>query len=195
MVGQAVSKCATNQKRCTCNMRKVVLAVEYGWQGMRELSLLLSRRAYDVDVIIKGRVPKDVLMMITKHQGMQLIAVPRSLFRIQLLVHCVRMFCSFKSLWVITQRRETRKQERTLHWLAQLVKIVPFKLLIYEEATSGPRDMPRDIQSMSGTKSWTSNSDVTGHSISGTESRGNRLLQIDGSEIDLNRIDLTSNNR
>ena len=34
----------------------VILAVEYGWQGMRELSLAFAKLGASVDVLIKGRV-------------------------------------------------------------------------------------------------------------------------------------------
>jgi hypothetical protein len=67
---------------------KAVLAVERGWQGMRELSLAVSRRGVLVDVLIKGAVAPDVLAMVTRPIGMRVIAVRRTWFLARLVTHC-----------------------------------------------------------------------------------------------------------
>jgi len=61
--------------------KKVIIAVERGWQTSRQKAIELAKEGLHVDILIKGFVERDVLDMITRHPGMQVSAVSKALYR------------------------------------------------------------------------------------------------------------------
>ncbi|MCX5715743.1 MAG: hypothetical protein NTV07_02565 [Candidatus Omnitrophica bacterium] len=65
--------------------KKVIFAVETGWKGMREASIMLARQNIPVDIIIKGYAAPEVLAVITRpNAAYRISAVPRYFFGIYL---------------------------------------------------------------------------------------------------------------
>lgn len=116
-----------------------VLAVEDGWQGMRELSLTLAQAGRPVDVLIKGRVAPDVLGMVTRPPGMRILSVARPWFRWRLLAHCLGLSWGCRPVQVIAQRRDHPSKEQTRQWLERLRWIVPLRIFLFEEGLRGNR--------------------------------------------------------
>lgn len=120
-----------------------VLAVDYGWQGMRELSLALSRLGLPVDVLIKGRVEPDVLAIITRPANMRILVVGRLWFRLRLLGHCLAARAHDR-LVVVIQWRETSSQRRTRRWVEWLQRVAPLTLYLFQESKQGNRLLRQD---------------------------------------------------
>lgn len=116
-----------------------VLAVEHGWQGMRELSLELARLGMAVDVLIKGLVGREVLAMITRPSGMRITPVARPWFRWQLMLACVLAAVRSSPVYAVTHWRDTPSQERTRQWLERLSRMIPLRILLLEESANGTR--------------------------------------------------------
>lgn len=116
-----------------------ILAVEHGWQGMRELSLELARLGVAVEVLIKGRVGRDVLAMITRPAGMRITPVARPWFRWRLLLACLADSRGSSPVYVVTHRRDTPAHERTRQWLERLHRLTPLRILLLDEGVVGRR--------------------------------------------------------
>ena len=116
-----------------------ILAVEHGWQGMRELSLELARAGMAVEVLIKGQVASDVLAMITRPDGMQITPVSRLWFRWRLVLACLPVSRRSSPVCVVTHRRDTPAHERTRQWLERLARLLPLRILLLEEGANGTR--------------------------------------------------------
>ena len=116
---------------------KAILAVEHGWQGMRELSLAFARQGAQVDVLIKGAVAPEVLAMVTGPNGMRITAIPRVWFLVRLMVHCAFAGVGSRPVCVIAQRRESPRQERVRRWLERLGRCVPLTVVMLEENSQG----------------------------------------------------------
>jgi len=123
---------------------KAVLGVEHGWQGMRELSLELARLGMAVEVLIKGRVDRDVLEMITRPDGMRITPVARPWFRWRLTLACLLVSRRSSPVCVVTHRRDTPAHERTRQWLERLGRMIPLRILLLEEGTAGTRLLELD---------------------------------------------------
>ena len=117
----------------------VILAVEHGWQGMRELSLAFAKLGASVDVLIKGRVPSEVLAMITTPRGMRVLDAPRVMFRWCLVWSCLTASLTRRPVLVVTQQWGTRGTQITRRWMERLRRIVPFELCLLEEAKGNVR--------------------------------------------------------
>ena len=115
----------------------VMLAVEHGWQGMRELSLELARLGMAVEVLIKGRVDRDVLAMITRSEGMRITSVARPWFRWRLTLACLLVCRRSSPVCVVTHRRNTPAHERTRQWLERLGRMMPLRVLLLDECIEG----------------------------------------------------------
>jgi hypothetical protein len=138
---------------------KAILAVEHGWQGMRELSLMLARSGFAVDVIIKGKVAPEVLAMVTCPSGMRVVSVSRTWFRWRLLAHGALATWSTRPVYVITHRRDEPSQERTHRWLERLRRLSPYTILLLEEGPHGTRLMnvegrPIEVGQLEDTIRW-----------------------------------------
>ena len=114
-----------------------VLAVEHGWQGMRELSLELARLGMAVEVLIKGQVAPDVLAMITRPDGMRIAAVTRLWFRWRLMLACALASGHSSPVYAVTHRRDTPSHERTRQWLERLGRLIPLRILLLDECIEG----------------------------------------------------------
>ena len=121
-----------------------ILAVEHGWQGMRELSLELARLGMAVEVLIKGRVAPDVLAMITRPDGMRITPVGRPWFRWRLMLSCALAAGRSSPIYAVTHRRDAPSHERTRQWLERLGRMIPVRILLLEEGAAGTRLLELD---------------------------------------------------
>src|SRR3989338_1048067 len=113
-----------------------ILAVEHGWQWMRELALELARLGIAVEVLIKGQVAPDVLAMITRPDGMRITPVARPWFRWRLVLACLPVSRRSSPVCVITHRRAPPSHERTRQWLERLSRMIPLRILLLEEGAT-----------------------------------------------------------
>src|SRR3989338_2779053 len=121
-----------------------ILAVEHGWQGMRELALELARLGIAVEVLIKGQVAPDVLAMITRPDGMRITPVSRPWFRWRLTLACVLAAVRSSHIYAGTPGRDTPSHERTRQWLERLNRMLPLRILLLEEGATGTRLLELD---------------------------------------------------
>jgi hypothetical protein len=59
---------------------KALLISETGWRGIKEFSSPLVKSGFSVDIVIKGRVDRRILEIITRPGGVRIRAVPREFF-------------------------------------------------------------------------------------------------------------------
>lgn len=106
---------------------KTLFVVEVGWKGMREASLAYLKDGFSTDIVIKGKVDKEVLNVITRpDNNYRIRAIPRWFFRIYL---------SFYLLWQrILGNLEVviASKERTRGWIKGFG--IDAKLLIEKDA-------------------------------------------------------------
>lgn len=91
--------------------KKAILISEVGWRGIREFSLKLLKNGVEVDVIIKGRVNKEVFAIITKPHGLNIYAISRWFFKVYLFFYILW----HKILGNLTMIVVTK--ERTKDWI------------------------------------------------------------------------------
>ena len=101
---------------------EVLSVVERGWRGARDCSLTLNEMAIPVTHLIKGYLSRELRAMVQPYPHIQIVSVPRPLFRIGL-------------WWVLVGRTLTGRlrvvlidHERTLReasWWCRLWGVTP----------------------------------------------------------------------
>ncbi|MBI4430512.1 MAG: hypothetical protein HY587_02230 [Candidatus Omnitrophica bacterium] len=106
---------------------QVIFLVERGWRGARELAIKLARQHLTCWLIIKGKVPSDVLEIITPRAGISVRSLSRWYFKpmVALLVIWHRLFGCLKCVIV--------NKDRTLFWMSAIVRMVGCHTVLLNE--------------------------------------------------------------
>ena len=99
--------------------KRVIIVSEAGWQGARQLSIELSKHGVTATMLIKGKLNRDEVNMITKYKGIKNIFIPQKLFIVIMLI-CVLSSVIFLKPIVIFGTKE--KTEKTLLGLGKYFK-------------------------------------------------------------------------
>ena len=109
----------------------VLSVVERGWRGARECSIALSARAVPVTHLIKGSLKADLRAMIRPYPGVELISVPRAMFRAWLWGLLVWGTMLGRVRWVLVDH------ERTLREVAWWCRVCGLTLVFIQETAQG----------------------------------------------------------
>ena len=106
---------------------QVVFLVERGWRGARELAMKLARQHLTCRLIIKGKVPSDVLEIITPRAGITVTSYPKWYFKpfVAGLILWYRVFGQLKCVIV--------NKDRTLWWMALLTRLIGCQTVLLNE--------------------------------------------------------------
>jgi len=92
--------------------KRVILISETGWKGMREFSLFLSKKLVRCNVLIKGKVPREVLGIITSYKGVKISSVYRLFFIPALVMKILNPAAVFRPPLFVFSKEPTRKRMR-----------------------------------------------------------------------------------
>ena len=68
---------------------RLLIASEAGWGGARRLAIELAEKDIRVDILIKSRVSKEVLDIITPRKALKIKPIPRQFFRLRLFLEII----------------------------------------------------------------------------------------------------------
>ena len=105
----------------------VLSGVERGWRGARELSLELSARAIPVTHLIKGHLTRELRAMIQSYPAIQIVSVPRPLFRVWLWGILLRQTATGRLRWLLIDHERTLRE---VGWWCRLTGQTP--VMIHE---------------------------------------------------------------
>lgn len=100
---------------------------------MRELSLFLQERGFSIWTLIKGRISREIMDVITKYPGINLIWIRRKLFRLLALWEILKgkFFGDLKCVVV--------SKGRTQRWVGWVGRLLKFETLLLVEEDGGYR--------------------------------------------------------
>jgi len=106
---------------------EVMLLVERGWRGARELAMSLARQQIVCELVIKGDVPKDVLEIITPRKNIRIVSWSRWYFKPAIIFKIIegRIFGRLRCVIV--------NKERTLKWISMLTRRFGFETVLLSE--------------------------------------------------------------
>lgn len=106
---------------------QVIFLVERGWRGARELAITLARQHLTSRLIIKGKVPADVLEIITPRAGIQVSSYSKWYFKLSVVFIILwhRIFGRLKCVVV--------NKDRTLRWISALTRLTGCQTVLLNE--------------------------------------------------------------
>ena len=105
----------------------ILFLVERGWRGPRELALTLARQHVVSQIIIKGKVPDDVLEIITPRAGIAVISIHRWYFKLAIMWYIIRLKLFGRLKCVVVNK------ERTLRWVRLFARIMGCETVLLNE--------------------------------------------------------------
>lgn len=58
----------------------MICAVERGWKGMRQFALEMQEEGYHVDLILREKVPPEILKIISPRNGIEIVPCGKKIF-------------------------------------------------------------------------------------------------------------------
>ena len=107
--------------------KRVVCLVEPGWEGIRKLTISLADEKVPSICIIKGKLEKEVLGMITKYNGISLKSIRRGIFKLYIFLMFLRNFFLQNTICIIMDNR------KNYHWVSTLNRIFGIKTILVVE--------------------------------------------------------------
>ncbi len=109
----------------------VISLVEKGWAGARQISLELAREGIVVCHLVKGRLPRELLRVLSSHAELHLKGAPPRLFKtIAWSVLAGSQFNGAARLVLVDN-------ERTLHWVGRWFPRLRNRLVLVREQPDG----------------------------------------------------------
>ena len=114
-------------------MSYIICAVDIGWRGVREYSIIKAAEGKFVENMVKGLPPKEVLNVITKYELIKLIPTKQIFFRAFLFIRVLRakLFNNLETV-VVTKKR-------TFNWINKLGRLLKFNTRLLVESDPGYR--------------------------------------------------------
>lgn len=107
--------------------KKVVCLVEPGWEGIRKLTISLANKEISSVCIIKGKLGKEVLDMITKYNEISLRPIKRSVFKLYIFVTFFKSFLLQNTICIIMDSK------KNYPWVRTINRILGIKALLLVE--------------------------------------------------------------
>ena len=111
----------------------MICAVERGWKGMRQFALALAQKGYEVDLVLREKVPAELLKIISSRNGVRIIPCGKKIFPFRLLGTVIQRMLTHKVEWIVFNRQDRVKK---LNWF---VHFIGAKCLVLEEKGNGYR--------------------------------------------------------
>jgi len=89
--------------------KRVVIVSEAGWQGARQLSIELSKHGIAAAILIKGKLNRDEVNMITKYKGIKNIFISQKLFMVIMLMRVLFNVIFLKPIVIFGTKEKTEK--------------------------------------------------------------------------------------
>ena len=91
------------------NQKRIIIISEAGWQGVRQLSIELSKHGIAATILIKGKLNRDEVNMITKYKGIKNIFIPQKLFMVIMLMRVLSSVIFLKPVVIFSTKEKTEK--------------------------------------------------------------------------------------
>ncbi len=109
----------------------VVSLVEKGWAGARRASIPLAREGLAVRHLVKGRLRRDLLEVITPHPGMTLAGCPPRWYRLAAWLALLWGLLQGRLAWVLVDN------DRAARWVARSFPMAAGRVVLVQEAADG----------------------------------------------------------
>ena len=107
--------------------KRVVCLVETGWKGVRELSIDLVKRGVPSLCIIKGKLDKEILEIITKYEKMSPISIRRKIFKLYIVMIFLKNYALGNTICIIMDSK------KNYPWVRAINKILAIKTILLVE--------------------------------------------------------------
>jgi hypothetical protein len=105
----------------------IICGVERGWKGMRQFALAMTEKGYHVDLMLREKLPPDLLKIISHRPGIHIVSCNKKVFPFQFAAKAIGEVLFGKVVWLVFNRQERVKKNK---WLCQLVRA---ECLVLEE--------------------------------------------------------------
>ncbi len=105
----------------------IVCGVERGWKGMRQFALALADKGYEVDLLLREKIPIELLKVISPRKGIRIIPGGKKTFPFRFIAKVIEKALFHKVAWLVFNRHERVEKNR---WLRRLVRA---EYLVLEE--------------------------------------------------------------
>ena len=105
----------------------IICAVDRGWKGMRQFALALTEEGYEVALVLREKVPAELLKIISSHQRIRIIPCGKKIFPFRFVWIVLKRIFIHKVEWLVFNRQDRVKK---LNWLARFIGA---KCLVLEE--------------------------------------------------------------
>ena len=113
---------------CNSYKKRVICLVERSWGGVRKLTISLAKEGIYSVCIIKGKLEREILGMITKYNEISLIPVSRSIFKLYIFAMFLRNFILQNTNCIIMDNR------KNYSWVSAINRVSGIKtILLIEE--------------------------------------------------------------
>ena len=107
--------------------KRVVCLVEPGWEGIRKLTIALANEKVLSICIIKGKLEKEVLEIITKYDEISLKSIRRGIFKLYIFVMFLRNFLLQNTLCIVMDSR------KNYPWISRINRVLGIRTILLVE--------------------------------------------------------------
>lgn len=107
--------------------KRVICLVEPGWEGIRKLTITLANEEIPSVCVIKGKLEKEVLEMITKYNEISLKSIRRGIFKLYIFVMFLRNFLLQNTICIVMDNK------KNYHWVSAINKVLGIKTILLVE--------------------------------------------------------------
>ena len=107
--------------------KRMVCLVESGWEGIRKLTITLADHNVPSVCIIKGKLEKEVLGIITKYNQISLKSIRRSIFKLYIFMMFLKNFILQNTICIITDSK------KNYSWVSAINRILGIKTILLVE--------------------------------------------------------------
>ena len=101
--------------------------VEPGWEGIRKLTIALAKEKVPSICIIKGKLEKEVLEMLTKYDEISLKSIRRGIFKFYIFVMFFRNFLLQNTICIVMDNK------KNYHWVSAINRVLGIKTILLVE--------------------------------------------------------------
>ena len=126
--------------------KRLVGLVEPGWEGIRKLTISLANEKIPSVCIIKGKLEKEILEMITKYDEISLKSIKRGIFKLYIFVMFLKNFLLQNTICIVMDNK------KNYPWVRAINRIFGIKTILLVEKghdyTLFSDERPKDIESI-----------------------------------------------
>ena len=107
--------------------KRVICLVETGWQGIRTVTISLANQKIPSLCIIKGKLNKDLLNIITRYNEISLKPIKRSIFKLYIFVMLLKNFILQNTICIVMDSK------KNYPWVSRLNRVLGQKTFLLME--------------------------------------------------------------